>query len=134
MRRVPSHGARFAGVAFPTRNRVRSRLGTNEFRLLGFEGGAQPLHRAPDAIGQLDGGSPTEFLCGSSGIQCDGMQLIAGVLAEAGRHGPIQDGGHQTADLGEAGVLPGADVVCADCLDRSAAGADEGVDDVIDNY
>jgi hypothetical protein len=49
--------------------RRNSKSRTHERRRLGFECGAQPLHRPLNALGKVDGGFPREFVRGFHGIQ-----------------------------------------------------------------
>jgi hypothetical protein len=65
--------------------RVGTGLGADGCGRLGFERGAQPSHRSPDALGNVGRGRPLEFLASFTGVQRDGIQLVARVLVGDGR-------------------------------------------------
>jgi acyl dehydratase len=105
---------------------------TNECGRPGLECRAEPANRATDALGEVDRGLPVEFVLGFRCVQRDGTQLITAICEEAGWRRAVESRRNQTVHLGDRSVLSGADVERPSRFEGSAAGAHEGIDDVVD--
>ena len=73
----------------------------------------RPLHRAPQAVVQLDLGGPPELLAGAGDVEAAALELAGRGSANSGSKSPVARAAERLDDVEHRALPAGADVVLA---------------------